>query len=356
MCFAAGETPAGLSDRAVNLARSGLSGQASKAALLGATAVLLSSIGIMGGLLVSPRGPESPNPPTVDTPAVPVINRFADGTEETGLGLILRQHYARFPDWHPSGATLLDIDGDGQLDLHLAGQSDDLAALGRNAGGRFSYVDPQLEIPRGPRHNVDVPYPGGEIRHAFDFNEDGKLDLAISWHNNGGTLYHNAATKGALRFRRAAFVEHEFPDIRASALADVNRDGIVDFITSSVETGIAIHLGKGDGTFSPTPSAVIPTGLRCAGAIPVDLDGDGQLELIARQTDFDRPARRKIFRSIGPMKWADVTREAGLSEEGSVHGVGDLNQDGHPDLICMEGQQIVIYQRRRAATQEGCHP
>src|SRR5262249_35452841 len=90
-------------------------------------------------------------------------------------------------------------------------------------------------------------------------------------------------------------------------------------------------------------NAVIRAGLSCAGAIPVDLDGDGQLELIAWQTDFDAPARRKIFRSSGPMQWTDITRQSGLSERGSVHGVGDLNQDGHPDLICMEGQQIVIY-------------
>src|SRR5262249_46745793 len=172
--------------------------------------------------------------------ALPAINRFADATEETGLGAILSQHYARFPGWQPTGATLLDIDGDEQLDLHLAGQAEELAALGHNTGGRFAYVDPQPEIPRGIRHKADVPYPGGQVRHAFDFNEDGKLDLAISWHNNGGALYHNAATSGALRFRRAEFVQSEFPDIRASALADVNRDGIVDFITSSIEKDIDI--------------------------------------------------------------------------------------------------------------------
>src|SRR5262249_13099850 len=123
----------------------------------------------------------------------------------------------------------------------------------------------------------------------------------------------------------------------------VNQDGIVDFLASGPETDIAIHLGRGDGTFSPSPSAVIPAGLICAGAIPVDLDGDGRLELIARQTEFDVLARRQIFRSTGPMTWADVTTQVGLSGEGSVHGVGDLNQDGHPDLVCVEGQEIVIY-------------
>jgi RNA polymerase sigma factor (sigma-70 family) len=343
--FAMGETPVGLSARALSLAGFGMSGNASKTKFLILAAVLTGMIGLVGGLLLSSRAPESSDSSNewLASPSLSAIGRFQDATDESGLGAVLRRHYARFPDWPPSGATLLDIDGDGRLDLHLAGQSDDLAALGRNTGGRLAYVDPRPEIPRGPRHNDDVPYPGGQIRHAFDFNEDRRLDLAISWHNNGATLYHHAATKGDLRFHRAAFLQPEFPEVLNSALADVNRDGIVDFITSGADTDIAVHLGRRDGTLTPASGAVIPSGLISAGAIPVDLDGDGQLELIARQTSFDAPARRKIYRSVGPMKWVDSTREFGLSEKGSVHGVGDVNQDGHPDLICMEGQQIVIY-------------
>src|SRR5262249_56915515 len=104
-------------------------------------------------------------------------NRFAEATEESGLGDILRQHYARFPGWQPSGATLLDIDGDGRLDLHLGGQSEWLAALGRNTGRRFAYVNPRAEIPRGPRHKADLPYPPGPIPHAFPINEPAHLHL-----------------------------------------------------------------------------------------------------------------------------------------------------------------------------------
>jgi RNA polymerase sigma factor (sigma-70 family) len=346
LLFALGEAPATLSAQVIGLVGAALSAGAGKAKLLGPAAVLLSILGMLGGLLALlgiPEPPDTATPPPAPGAVLPAINRFANATEESGLGDILRRHHARFPGWQPSGATLLDIDGDGQLDLHLAGQADEPAALGRNTGGRFAYVDPRPEIPRGIHHKADLPYPGGQVRHAFDFNEDRRLDLIISWHNNGGALYRNTADGDAPWFRRAKLVEDDFPDIRASALADVNGDGVVDFLTSGTGTGIAVHLGKGDGTFSPRPSAVIRTGLRCAGAIPIDLDGDGQLELIARQTDFDAPARRKIFRRIGPLEWADVTRQSGLSEAGGVHGVGDLNQDGHPDLVCMEGRQVVLY-------------
>jgi RNA polymerase sigma factor (sigma-70 family) len=339
--FARGTIPAALSARAVRLAGTGLSAGTTQAMLLGAAVVLIGLLGRASGILGSSDTPG----PTVEVAAAntvrPVAGSFANATEETGLGAILRQHYARFPEWAPTGATLLDIDGDGHLDLHLAGQAEDFAALGRNTGGRFAYVDPRADIPRGVRQWGDLPFPGGQVRHAFDFNEDRRLDLAISWHNDGAALYHNAATGHPVQFRRAKFVPPEFPDIRASAVADINRDGIVDFLTSDAGTTLTVYLGTGNGTFRP--GTEIETGLRCAGAIPVDLDGDGQLELIARQSEFNVPARRKIFRNTGPMRWADATRESGLGEVGSVHGVGDLNRDGSPDLVCMEAGQIILY-------------
>src|SRR5262249_14969394 len=75
------------------------------------------------GLMFPPR-PGDPPPPAIDwTPGgsgvLPAIHRFTDATEESGLAAMLRQHDKNFKDWSQSGTTLLDIDGDGQLDLHL---------------------------------------------------------------------------------------------------------------------------------------------------------------------------------------------------------------------------------------------
>src|SRR5262249_52408541 len=163
--------------------------------LFGAAAVLLSLLGVAGGVLLSPRSSDSPMPATDRTTsgsaALPALNRFADATGESGLGAMVRRRYERLPGWQAAGAARLGMDGDGQLDLHLAGQAEGLAALGRNTGGRFACVDPRPAIPRGMRQRLNLPYPGGQVRHAFDFNEDGRLDLLVSWHNNGGALYHN---------------------------------------------------------------------------------------------------------------------------------------------------------------------
>src|SRR5262249_24122937 len=139
LLFAIGKTSAALSARVVNLAGLALSTRTGKLKFVGAAGVLLP---IIGRAVVWGTEPRTEHPSAQVTEQIaserkesPATSRFEDATEESGLAALLRQHHARFPGWEPSGATLLDIDGNGQLDLHLAGQSKCLAALGRNTGG-----------------------------------------------------------------------------------------------------------------------------------------------------------------------------------------------------------------------------
>ena len=121
---------------------------------------------------------------------------FTNITEESGVARVVEAHYAEVPKWWLSGMDLIDIDGDGDLDLHLAGHGYPAAAAANDGSGRFSYVAPKLSIPRGVRHDEDIPYPGGEGRLAHDFNEDGKIDILASWHDGGGVLYLNDCRPG----------------------------------------------------------------------------------------------------------------------------------------------------------------
>ncbi|HEV8292627.1 MAG TPA: VCBS repeat-containing protein, partial [Tepidisphaeraceae bacterium] len=129
---------------------------------------------------------------------------FTDITNESHLAEIVSKHYQQFPKWWLSGLTLVDLDGDGALDLHVASHSGPtipaLAAL-NDGKGHFTVIDPAMTIPRGPRQRAELPYPGGEIRLACDLNEDGKLDLLCSWHDGGGVLYINGSKGGATLFQ-----------------------------------------------------------------------------------------------------------------------------------------------------------
>lgn len=274
--------------------------------------------------------------------AIPPRSRgFTDVTQESGLGEGMARHLRDFPKVWLSGLTLVDLDGDGALDLHVGSHSGPASpgAMFRNDGkGHFSYLDPKISIPRGPKANDPLPYPGGEIRLPWDINEDGKIDLLCSWHDGGGALYLNEGKPDAWSFRRSELLD---PFSRAVAIGDLNGDGIVDYIAGHDRSDkISVLLGKRGGGFESSPS--IP-GLLESGAILVDLDGDGKLDLLVSQRGY-HPTRRMILRNEGNLKFTPVTAEAGLDENaGNIHGVGDLDGNGSPDLICIEGHSVVIY-------------
>jgi hypothetical protein len=266
---------------------------------------------------------------------------FTNISEESGAAEVVRSHHANVPKWWLSGMDLIDIDGDGDLDLHLGGHGSPAAAALNDGKGRFTCVDPKLAIPRGVRHGDPLPYPGGEVRLAYDFDEDGSTDILASWHDGGGVLYRNGSQPGEWTFSRPRTLD-QFN--RACAMADMDRDGRVDYLADAggrTNPQVLILFGEGDGNFERKRQ--IPGALQESCPIPVDIDGDGDLDFLLSQRGYSAPGRR-ILLNDGKLGFTNVTEEAGLTEDGgSIHGAGDVDQDGDADLICVEGSDLVIY-------------
>jgi hypothetical protein len=96
------------------------------------------------------------------SPAAEPGNSFTDITREAGVAQLLDDKYKADSKWWLSGVDLVDLDGDGHLDLFL----------GAHGGGKALAA-----LNDGKSHftRADGVYPDREIYLAADINEDGKV-------------------------------------------------------------------------------------------------------------------------------------------------------------------------------------
>ena len=115
---------------------------------------------------------------------------------------------------------------------------------------------------------------------------------------------------------------------RKVAMADFNRDGILDIAILSPSAGLSILLGKGDGTFgnpSITPSLNVPRVMAVG-----DRNGDGILDIVVED---DGSGQLNVLLGKGDGSFATALKISGVA---SGLAIGDFNGDGKPDLAATD--------------------
>jgi hypothetical protein len=244
--------------------------------------------------------------------ATATMVRFDDVTKVAGVAF--RQYsggcgQAYFPEQLAAGATLLDADGDGDLDIFFPQPKplgDCTSKLPANLRNRLYLNDGRGRFALSPKA-FDRPTEYSLAGAAGDYDNDGDVDLYVLGYG-GNTLFRN----------------------------------------------------KGNGTFEDvTKKAGVAFGGFCTGAVWFDHDGDGDLDLyVARYCEWslekDIPCPLKngkrdycnpnlypadsdaLFRNNGDGTFSDATRKAGFGgDQGRGLGVAaaDFNQDGRIDLF-----------------------
>jgi tetratricopeptide (TPR) repeat protein len=275
-------------------------------------------------------GPKPPIPadllfpvdePRID-PANPPLLAFEDIAPSVGIHSL-----------NGNGTVAIgDIDGDGKLDVIVAGSGTFLKVY-RNVDGKFADVTEQV----GLGH-----VPSGYSLNLVDYDNDGWLDLFISLNGWNGPmpdlLFHNehgkfvdVSKKSGLDDPGSGFV---------SLWGDLDNDGWLDVVIANgvLKDGSVpqIYRNNHDGTFTNmTKAAGIhePPLYGTIGAALGDYDKDGRLDIFF---NGQGGAPNRLYHNDGAWHFTEVGQKAGVLQpehNGFVCFFVDYNNDGWPDLL-----------------------
>jgi tetratricopeptide (TPR) repeat protein len=225
-----------------------------------------------------------------------------------------------------------DIDGDGRLDLIVAG-SGTFIRVYRNEGGKFTDVTEKVGLA-----NV----PSGYSLNLVDYDNDGWLDLYISLNGWSGPmpnlLFHNehgrfvnVSKQSGLDDAGSGFV---------SLWGDLDNDGWLDVVIANgvLKDGSVpqIYRNNRDGTFTNVTKQVGLDEPASYGAIGIalgDYDKDGRVDILINGRDS---APDRLYHNDGNWHFTDMARKAGVLQpphNGFVCFFFDYNNDGWPDIL-----------------------
>jgi hypothetical protein len=290
--------------------------------------------------------------------------QFADVTELAGLR----------GNGYDFGVALADYDGDGDIDLLVAGLR--AVALYRNNGaGRFEDVTAKAGLDNRGRWSVAAAW--------FDMDNDGDQDLFVAnyvkW--DGATEkecvvagqpdfchpQHYEAQPGAL-FRNNG--DGTFADVSESsgvagqpgkamgvAAADFDHDGWIDLFVTNDREFAFYWRNLGAGKFREEAferGVAVPSDGRTVSAMGVDAqdyDNDGHVDLVYTAL---RDETFPLLRNNGQGQFAESAAVRALTREHSGWGVAwaDLDNDGHKDMVAARSGVLSAGAARGASQKE----
>ena len=244
----------------------------------------------------------------------PKLVYLNDGTGHFRPG----SNYGR-PEWSTRNATIADLNADGRPDIVVANRT------GAKPGANYICFNQGQG-----QFTADCQKFSGESATtitAADLTGDGLTDLVVPNRDGGQSHVYVNAGKGVFPASARVPFGPATAHIRMSAAADLNGDGRQDLVTIDEKTGVAVYFGEAGNRLS----APVPIGLGDQSPYALalgDLDGNGTTDLVVGYIQ----ARPAVFfndgsgRTFTPVLFGDA--------KGTAYGlaIGDVDKDGVLDI------------------------
>ena len=274
-----------------------------------------------------------------------------------------------------STVALADLDGDGDLDVVLANESNP-ADPSRASLVRYENVG-TAAAPRLRLADADwlaLAYDFGAYAPAFgDLDGDGDLDLVVGGFNGRFAFLRNTGSVTAPAYTRE---DDRWGDIDTGqyargTLGDLDGDGDLDLIGGASSGRLRLYRNLGTATrpqFSPesngAPSAA-DTAFAAQIGLPEtfggdsapalgDLDGDGDLDLIVGTAEGALAVFRNVGTATAPRFQAEAPIPAGRRR--TAPALGDLDGDGQLEIVAGTSAGGFLYWRGVRATDAAAEP
>jgi Flp pilus assembly secretin CpaC len=213
----------------------------------------------------------------------------------------------------PAGLAAGDFDGDDDVDLAAANQTENTVSI-LLGDGQGSFGD-----------RTDFTTGAGPVALAAgDFDRDGNLDLAVA--DDGAQLVTILRGAGDGTFAAgAALTAGNNPSAILSD--DFDRDGLLDLVVANrSDNTISIFLGNGDGTFAARQNYAVGNGPLALAA--GDFDNDGNLDLAVANQSSNTVS---LLEGAGDGTFL-VRTDLAAGNSPSAVAVADFDGDGRIDL------------------------